>query len=262
MDAQLINDFRVAVTTRFGHVRLYETSKSRRPLVNVEVGEHPLVALVPTAKDNEVVFCDTHATTAKFDVVSGRKIGHYSGSTGSILCLDTFLPKKVKEEEDDEEERNLMVRLPPMAQANTPLLATGGLDRYLNVYNLDTRQLVGKIYVGTKLSAVCIVDGSSTAVNGSGLSEQESEYDDGEEESSGVKVKAEKKGDKKMRKRKHVDDGTSASESGSTRSSQTKHVRFVNGSGEEDNDDDEDDADSVWQMLSEDDEDEQDLKDD
>ncbi|KAK7205560.1 hypothetical protein BZA70DRAFT_278397 [Myxozyma melibiosi] len=247
VDAQSLNDFRVAVTTRFGHIRLYETSKSRRPLVNVEVGEHPLVALAPTAKENEVVFCDTHAVTAKFDVTTGRKNSHFSGSTGSTLCLDTLLPSKIKEEEEEEGDGAA-----PSTSADVGLLATGGLDRYLHVYNLETRQLVGKVYVGTKLSAISIVDGQST--DGT-VSERESEYEDEDGKKMKVKDEEDAAGGKRFKKRKtggeEGEDNGSVSDPGSTASSaNAKHVRFENGSEEED--DEEEDEEAVWRMLGED----------
>ncbi|KAK9474495.1 uncharacterized protein V1510DRAFT_270975 [Dipodascopsis tothii] len=132
--------WRVAVTTRFGHVRLYETKRSQRPILNVEVGDHPLVCLAPTGVDTDVVYSDTHSTTARFSLTRGSKLGHYKGAVGSTTSLN--------------------VHLPAAGDDSAPLLATGGLDRYLRVYNLETREQVAKVFVGTKISAVQIADAS------------------------------------------------------------------------------------------------------
>ncbi|KAK9464362.1 hypothetical protein V1512DRAFT_268460 [Lipomyces arxii] len=133
-------DFRVVVSTRFGHIRVYETKLSRKPILNVEVGDHPLVALSGYVHDREIVYCDTHSTTARFDLITGKQTGHYSGSAGAILCLDSFTG---------------------IDRSGQPIsyLATGGLDRFLRVYDLQTRALVSKVFVGAKLNQVRIVSG-------------------------------------------------------------------------------------------------------
>ncbi|KAK9460354.1 uncharacterized protein V1516DRAFT_676403 [Lipomyces oligophaga] len=282
-DARSEYDFRVAITTRFGHVRLYETRISRKPIMNVEVGEHPLTALVPSGLSaDEVVICDTHSTIAEFDLVGGRIGGHFkSGSTGAVLCMDTLVPDEsivnaVKQEEKEEGNEESGDDIMPQQRAeDKPLLATGGLDRYLHVYDVGTRQLVGRIYVGAKLSAVCIVDGrreAPTEENVSEREESESESESAEEgndkmssrkKSRKVKVKKEEDEDAEgpnggWRKRKegdNDDDEGEASESSSQRGGRGKRVRFA-GRREGDKDEEEDadaDADSVWQMLEEDD---------
>ncbi|KAK9369567.1 hypothetical protein V1509DRAFT_619842 [Lipomyces kononenkoae] len=241
-------DFRVVVSTRFGHVRVYETKYSRKPIVNVEVGDHPLIALSPYINDHEIIYCDTNSTTARFNLINGRKGGHYSGAAGSILCLDSFFPEQEQEQcERTAADEDAMASAARLHSGEVPLLATGGLDRFLRVYNLQTRELVAKVFVGAKLSAVCIVDGNS-AVPSEPMSERESDEEDDKEAVDGGIVKTE--GERKRRKklRVHEDGATDGEDEGNKRQ---KRVRLHD---DVPSDDDDEDADDVWKLLDADDE--------
>ncbi|KAK9386393.1 hypothetical protein V1515DRAFT_604471 [Lipomyces mesembrius] len=234
-------DFRLAISTRFGHVRVYETKYSRKPIVNVEVGDHPLIALSPCINDHEIIYCDTNSTTARFNLINGRKGGHYSGAAGSVLCLDSFLPQQDGAMiEGNEDVASSVARVP---SGDVPLLATGGLDRFLRIYNLQTRELVAKVFVGAKLSAVCIVDGNST-VPSEPVSERESDEEDDGEAVDSDRVKSE--GERKRRKRLSTEE-VLTDEVGS-KDKRKKRVRLHNELASEDEDDD-DDADDVWNLL-------------
>ncbi|KAK9356837.1 hypothetical protein V1523DRAFT_400676 [Lipomyces doorenjongii] len=234
-------DFRLAISTRFGHVRVYETKYSRKPIVNVEVGDHPLIALSPCINDHEIIYCDTNSTTARFNLINGRKGGHYSGAAGSVLCLDSFLPQQEEAMiESNEDVGSSVARVP---SGDVPLLATGGLDRFLRVYNLQTRELVAKVFVGAKLSAVCIVDGNST-VPSEPVSERESDEEDDGEAVDGDRVKTE--GERKRRKRVSTDEALT--DDVGSKDKRKKRVRLHNELASEDDDDD-DDADDVWNLL-------------
>ncbi|KAK9332783.1 hypothetical protein V1520DRAFT_367558 [Lipomyces starkeyi] len=234
-------DFRLAISTRFGHVRVYETKYSRKPIVNVEVGDHPLIALSPYINDHEIIYCDTNSTTARFNLINGCKGGHYSGAAGSVLCLDSFFPQQEGVMiEVNEAVESSVARVP---SGDVPLLATGGLDRFLRVYNLQTRELVAKVFVGAKLSAVCIVDGNST-VPSEPVSERESDEEDDEELVDSDRVKTE--GERKRRKRLRTEEALT--DEVDSKSKRKKRVRLHDELASEDEDED-DDADDVWNLL-------------
>ncbi|KAJ8099309.1 hypothetical protein POJ06DRAFT_198699 [Lipomyces tetrasporus] len=242
------SDFKLVVSTRFGHVRVYETKYSRKPIVNVEVGDHPLIALSPYTSDTEIIYCDTNSTTARFNVINGRKGGHYSGAAGSILCLDSFFPDQESvsstistSDDSNSRESSRQSSMARTASGDVPLLATGGLDRFLRVYNLQTRELVAKVFVGTKLSAVCIVDGSST-VPSEPLSERESD-----EEDDRVTTDGGRKRRKALKTEDEDDEEDSVADEDASKKGRKKRVRLHD--EEASDDDDEDDIDDVWNLL-------------
>ncbi|KAK9481050.1 hypothetical protein V1514DRAFT_324083 [Lipomyces japonicus] len=226
--ADSLNDhFRLVISTRFGHVRVYETSSSRKPILNVEVGEHPLVALTVTDSDREVVFGDTHGTTARFSLITGRKLGHYVGAGGSVLSLDTFIESsnKTNNNDDDDDGEN----------HDNKFIATGGLDRFLRVYRMQSRELVGKVYVGTKVSAVKILDASEPEAaqqqtNNDGNANDNNDDDDDDDNNN-------KKSGQKRRRLNHDE------QEGSEKQQKIKV---------ESNDDESDDDEDVWKLLKED----------
>ncbi|KAK9456383.1 hypothetical protein V1511DRAFT_278471 [Dipodascopsis uninucleata] len=217
-------DWRIVVSTRFGHIRVYETKMSRKPIINVEVGEHPLIALSPSMSDNDIIYCDTHSTTARFSLLNCRKEGHYAGNAGSVLCLDSYFPAESNKTEDSTINSG---------QELTPLLASGGLDRFLRVYDMATRNQLAKIYLGTKITAACIIDGSS------GNSSTGLESDVGEDIED---VNDEKSSGTKRRKIKREVDSDDSDEHRS-RQKKRAYKKVV------DEDEDEEDSDDVWNML-------------
>ena len=52
-------------------------------------------------------------------------------------------------------------------------VATGGLDRYLRVYDLETREMVSKVYMGSQIADILFLEGEE---------EEESEEEVDEEE--------------------------------------------------------------------------------
>ncbi|CDK24135.1 unnamed protein product [Kuraishia capsulata CBS 1993] len=121
---------RVVLTTRYGQVRTYDSEKGRKPVINHKLSEHPLITM-NVLNSSEIVCSDTHVTTSKFDFIRGKLLGKYAGAVGSIQSIYNY--------EDS-------------------LLCTGGLDRYVRVFDLDSREQVAKVYVGTQISSVILLE--------------------------------------------------------------------------------------------------------
>ncbi|ODV97063.1 hypothetical protein PACTADRAFT_48828 [Pachysolen tannophilus NRRL Y-2460] len=124
--------YKLITATRYGQIRKYDTSHGRKPIADFKVSEKPLLTLSRTDNPNEIICSDTHVTTAKFDISNGKLIGKYKGAVGSIQSLNSYL------------EGNLLV--------------TGGLDRYVRVFDLDSREQIAKIYIGSQISCVMMLD--------------------------------------------------------------------------------------------------------
>jgi ribosome biogenesis protein NSA1 len=123
-------------TTRYGQVRKYDTVHGRKPTMDKKLSEKPLVQVAKTLNGSEIICADTHAMTALFHLEKGTLVGKYKGSVGAVQSLYSYLSGK------------------------EALLVTGALDRYVRVFNIDTREQVAKVYIGSKVSAVWLLDDS------------------------------------------------------------------------------------------------------
>lgn len=83
-DVQFLNQYdtsRIAVGTRNHQIRVYDIkSGARRPAVDAEVGEMPVVAMVNGKDGSEIVFSDTVTNVYSVDTLTGAIIGQYKGN--------------------------------------------------------------------------------------------------------------------------------------------------------------------------------------
>jgi ribosome biogenesis protein NSA1 len=95
-DVQFLNQHdtsRIAVGTRNHQIRVYDIkSGARRPAVDAEVGEMPVVAMANGKDGSEIVFSDTVTNVYSVDTLTGAIIGQYKGiffilSPGVLLCF-------------------------------------------------------------------------------------------------------------------------------------------------------------------------------
>lgn len=119
-------------TTGYGQIRIYDITKGKRPMSDIKVSDRLIKPLVGgNLKSNSVIFADNHSNISQFSLETHQLSGKYHGSTGAVQAL----------------------------HATDTLLAAVGLDRYLRVFNLVTREQVGKVFIGTHLTDVWILDG-------------------------------------------------------------------------------------------------------
>ncbi|CAN6668236.1 ribosome biogenesis protein Nsa1p [Trichomonascus vanleenenianus] len=119
------------ITTHYGQIRLYDTKRGRRPYESVKVAEHPISAFASGGDSDTIVFSDNHTTTALFSLKDMKSLGKFQGATGAVQDIHAF---------------------------NNSILATGGLDRYLRTFDIKTRETLGKVFIGTQISAVWVLE--------------------------------------------------------------------------------------------------------
>ncbi|KAF9417895.1 WD repeat-containing protein 74 [Podila epigama] len=139
-DFQFLSQYdstRIAVGTRHHQIRVYDTKGARRPAVDVEVGEMPVVALANGKDASEVVFSDTVTNVYSVDTLSGAIVGQYKGFAGVATALTTFRPF-----EEDE---------------TTWHLVSVAMDRCLRVHEMgNARKLLHKVYLKQRMTAVVV----------------------------------------------------------------------------------------------------------
>jgi ribosome biogenesis protein NSA1 len=126
------NNFKLVTATRYGQLRVYETAQKQRPIINIKISDRPLCRVLRVTNDT-VVATDNHISTFKYKIRSSdtQLVGKYgSGNTGAVQAL----------------------------YSKGCLLATGGLDRYLRVFDTESRELCGRIFVGNHITNVIVLE--------------------------------------------------------------------------------------------------------
>lgn len=88
------DSWRIAVASRYGELFIYETSVSRRPIIQVLASHHPITSLWFGGNEHELIFTDTQFNVGKFDSVTGTFSHKFTGVPSSrILSMSaSYLP--------------------------------------------------------------------------------------------------------------------------------------------------------------------------
>ncbi|CAG8446330.1 5657_t:CDS:2 [Ambispora gerdemannii] len=122
---------RIVVGTYYHQIRLYDIKTARRPVLNVEIGEHPIVSICVGRNPYEIFASDTACNVYSMDVRAGSLLGQFKGFTGSV--------------------RDLAIH------PNSESLVTVGLDRFLRVHEIKgSRNLLHKVYLKQRLSCLVV----------------------------------------------------------------------------------------------------------
>lgn len=171
-------------------MRLYDTSVSRRPVFTVSLSQTPILQLrlhpdtlanpsapltsgkeapevALTLQELQFVYTDKNGHFGLYSTATRRELGIYKGATGAVLGVT----------------------------AAEGLVAGVGFDRYLWVYEGE-REMVGKVYVKTKGTAVVVLDAEDEVVERKKEGEGEGEENEVWEEMEEVMEEGEEEGGK------------------------------------------------------------------
>ncbi|ODQ51480.1 hypothetical protein SAICODRAFT_20505 [Saitoella complicata NRRL Y-17804] len=162
--------YKFATITRFRHIRLYSTPLARRPLWSTQLGPQPLHSLTlhPSKPDDEVIFADNHSRITSFSLSTRLSTGSYLRPTGAPMGLE----------------------------CKGRVVASVGLDRYLWVWDARTREVLGKVFLKVKPTAVWVVDDEDVGDGVKVESEDEDEDGEGDVWEGLEEVKSESEGEK------------------------------------------------------------------
>ena len=120
---------RVVTCTNYHQVRLYDPKQQRRPVADIEWGEHPLKALTLHPNGYQVFVGNSCGDMALIDLRGKPYVMQkYKGGAGSIRSIE--------------------------CHGTEPLVASCGLDRYLRVHDINTKQLLHKYYLKSRLNCL------------------------------------------------------------------------------------------------------------
>ncbi|KAI9141854.1 WD40-repeat-containing domain protein [Paraphysoderma sedebokerense] len=136
----------IVVGTQYHQIRLYDTKRARRPVLNVEHGEFPIRRLVVIPEKREIVFTDTSGILTHFDLATGKPRGVFKGPVGAVKGLYIYSSSRSD------------------APTDIYLIAVG-LDRWLRIWNVyGSRKLVKKVFLKSRLECVLATLGVEDAV--------------------------------------------------------------------------------------------------
>ncbi|XP_022188084.1 WD repeat-containing protein 74 [Nilaparvata lugens] len=126
---------KVAVASRYGFVRLYDPSSSfRRPVINLKVPDQAFTCISTCPRENHVLVGSGTGHMFLVDLRGkGLLLNHYKGFVGGVRHI----------------------ACPPLE----PLVVTVGLDRHIRVHDLNTKQLLLKEYLQSRLTSVLLTPG-------------------------------------------------------------------------------------------------------
>ncbi|OWF39391.1 WD repeat-containing protein 74-like [Mizuhopecten yessoensis] len=120
---------KLVTTTGHHQIRVYDPKAQRRPVLDFTYDEYPITALSTWGRqDNKVIVGNTQGQMALIDLRKGAMVQQYKGIAGGIRCIQ--------------------------CHESLPLMASCGLDRFLRIHDLETRELLHKIYLKSKLNCL------------------------------------------------------------------------------------------------------------
>ncbi|KAK3603142.1 hypothetical protein CHS0354_042967 [Potamilus streckersoni] len=149
------------VITCTGHhqVRVYDPSiPQRRPIMDIQFDEYPLTALsLRPNRDDQVIVSNTQGKMALMDLRKGQVVHIFKGFAGGIRDVQ--------------------------CHSSEPLVASCGLDRFLRIYDINTKQLMHKFYLKSRLN--CLIFANKLSIEDEGQGEEKESgilKDSGEEQ--------------------------------------------------------------------------------
>lgn len=146
--------FKFLTATRYGQVRIYDTTHGKRPIHDYKVCEKPIVTLhFADSREEEIIISDTHNLVAKYSLtkIDSKAFKTHSASAGEITKPVSKLLGKFSAGGNTGAIFGVNIY-------DNEIISTGGLDRYLRVYDLESRDILAKVYLGVQISDVLMLD--------------------------------------------------------------------------------------------------------
>ncbi|XVF11564.1 hypothetical protein REPUB_Repub08aG0038600 [Reevesia pubescens] len=120
---------KVVAGTNNHQVRLYDVSAQRRPVISFDFRETPIKAVTEDLDDHTIYIGNGSGDLASVDIRTGKLLGCFLGKcSGSIRSI---------------------ARHPEL-----PVIASCGLDGYLRIWDIGTRQLLSSVFLKQHLTKV------------------------------------------------------------------------------------------------------------
>ncbi|KAG7195711.1 Ribosome biogenesis protein nsa1 (NOP7-associated protein 1) [Scheffersomyces spartinae] len=153
LESESSGSYKLITTTRYGQLRIYNTLEGKRPRHDYQLCEKPVLTVNFANEDHtEVIITDTHTLMGKFSLtnVDSRGFQMHSASAGDIVKPTLKLLGKYLGGNTGATFGTDVVE--------DEMFAAAGLDRYFRLFDVSTREVLAKIYLGVEASAVLLLD--------------------------------------------------------------------------------------------------------
>lgn len=107
-------------------IKVYDPRKQRRPVVDISWQEYPITCISMTNDENVVIAGNTAGYMGSIDLRTRQQVGSFKGIAGSIRSLQ--------------------------CHKSQSFVACCGLDRFLRIYDIETKESIKKVYLKTRLT--------------------------------------------------------------------------------------------------------------
>ncbi|CAM0143014.1 Ribosome biogenesis protein nsa1 (NOP7-associated protein 1) [Umbelopsis sp. WA50703] len=137
-DLQFVNDeaTKIAISTHYHQIRLYDIKAARRPVLDVEVGKTPIKRISMGVTQDQVLYADTTNDFGAVELKHGKVAAQYKGQTGATTAFCSATDNESKDK----------------------VVVSVSLDRFLRVHETSSihRKLINKAYLKQRLTAVVV----------------------------------------------------------------------------------------------------------
>ncbi|KAK2703899.1 WD repeat-containing protein 74-like [Artemia franciscana] len=119
---------RIATTSRHSHIRVYSPKEQLRPVIDFTFEDEPLTSLSTANKEWEVVVGSGRGRLGLFDLRQRRIVHSMKGLVGGIRDV--------------------------VCHKTRPYVASVSLDRHLRIHELNTKKLLFKVYLKSRLNSI------------------------------------------------------------------------------------------------------------
>ncbi|KAI5966155.1 NSA1 [Candida pseudojiufengensis] len=166
--------FRIITSTKYGQIRLYDSSHGKKPTQDYPVSQNSILTLTfANEEQSEIIITDTSSLIAKYSL---NQIDNKAFKTNSATAGDIIkpAPKLLGRYTGGNTGATVAVQL------LDDIVALAGLDRYLRVFDVSSREIIAKVYVGVEVSSLIILDDEDEAEVEQKRQREEQEQDDDE----------------------------------------------------------------------------------
>ena len=121
---------KIVTCTGYHQVRVYDpSSPQRRPVLDMNFDEYPITSMsLRNDKEFEVMVGNTQGNMALLDMRQGKVIQKYKGFAGTVKHIQ--------------------------CHSTLPLVASCSLDRFLRIHDIQTKELLHKFYLKSRLNCL------------------------------------------------------------------------------------------------------------
>lgn len=146
------NNYKVLTSTHYGHLRIYDSTHGRKPMKNYQVSQDPILTLTFSDEgQKEVIITGPNSLIAKYSLtlIDEKAFKTNSATAGEIVKA---VPKLLGKYTGGNTGASYAV------EVLENVVAVAGLDRYLRVFDVESRELLARVYLGVEVSSLIVLD--------------------------------------------------------------------------------------------------------